>query len=299
MARHSRQRDRIEAFLARIVLGTLEFTPLPVAKWLGLQYGLLLDRLVPRLRHIAHINLSFAYPENDGAWRDQIVDEVFASVGRILVALARFPKIDRTNVSAWIRYEGFEHYQIAKQRGRGILFATAHLGNWELSAFAHALLTEPMNVIVRPLDNTILDDIVERRRSLSGNHLLSKRDFVRQILQALKKNDAVGILMDQNTGPENGAFVPFFGKLACANTTFAKLAARSGAAVIPGFATWSERENLFILKFYPLVEITGDLIADTAVIQAAIETAVRETPGQWLWIHRRWKNRPPGEPPLY
>ena len=217
----------------------------------------------------------------------------------MLVAFARFPRINRANVGDWVRYEGFEHYVEAKARGKGVLFATAHLGNWELSAFAHALLTEPMNVVVRPLDNPLLNAMVERRRGLSGNRLLSKRDFARSILQALRSNEPVGILMDQNTGPENGVFVSFFGKLACANVTFAKIAARSGAAVIPGFLVWSAEERKFILKFYPLVEIAGDAAEDTARIQAAIELAVREYPEQWLWIHRRWKNRPAGEEPMY
>jgi KDO2-lipid IV(A) lauroyltransferase len=140
---------------------------------------------------------------------------------------------------------------------------------------------------------------VERRRGLSGNLLLSKRDFARSILQALRKNEPVGILVDQNSAMENAAFVPFFGVPACANLTFAKLAARSGAAVIPGFAIWNEQERRYVLRFYPAVEITGDAVEDTGRIQCAIERAIRETPDQWLWIHRRWKTRPAGEPGLY
>lgn len=289
----------VEAAAARAIVATLGYTPRPVAEWLGRQYARLLDRFIPRLRRFAHVNLGFAYPDRDAAWRARTVDGIFASIGRMLVAFARFPRINRANVGEWVRYEGFEHYAEAKARGRGVLFATAHLGNWELSAFAHALMTERMNVVVRPLDNPLLDAMVERRRGMSGNRLLSKRDFARSILQALRNNEPVGILMDQNTAPENGVFVPFFGKLACANVTFAKIAARSGAAVIPGFLVWSAAEGKFILKFYPLVEIRGDAAEDTARIQAAIELAVREYPEQWLWIHRRWKNRPAGEPALY
>ena len=129
--------------------------------------------------------------------------------------------------------------------------------------------------------------------------LLSKRDFARSILHALRRNDPVGILVDQNSAPENAAFVPFFGKPASTNMTFARLAARSGASVIPGFAVWSETEKKYILRFYSLLEITGDAEEDTRRIQASIETAVREYPGQWLWIHRRWKTRPGGEADLY
>lgn len=259
----------------------------------------LLDLMIPRLRDIADGNLARAFPEYDAAWRKRTVDGVFASIGRLLVAFARFPRINRSNIQEWIRYEGFENYTRAKQRGAGVLFATAHFGNWELSAFAHALLTEPMNVVVRPLDNPLVDAIVESRRALSGNILLSKRDFARSILQSLRRNEPVGVLVDQNASAENGVFVPFFGTLACANLTFARLAARSGAAVIPGFATWNESERRYILRFHPEVEMTGDAAQDTRRIQFAVEAAIRETPDQWLWIHRRWKTRPEGERDLY
>jgi Kdo2-lipid IVA lauroyltransferase/acyltransferase len=292
-------RNALEAAVARVLVFALQHAPRPLADWLGHGCARTLDLSVPRLRRIAYRNLTFAYPDRDQQWRRQTVDGIFQSVGRLLVAFARFPEITKANVDRWIRYEGFEHYRVAKERGKGVLFATAHLGNWELSAYAHALLTEPMNVVVRPLDNPIIDDIVERRRGLSGNKLLSKRDFARSIFQALRANEPVGILVDQNSSAENGAFVPFFGMPACANLTFAKLAARSGAAVIPGFAIWNEEERRYVLRFYPEIEITGDAVEDTRRIQSVIETAIRETPDQWLWIHRRWKTRPEGETSLY
>ena len=281
--------------LARGLVFVLEYSPRSIADRLGLGCAHLLDLVVPRLRQTAYANLTFAYPDRDGAWRQRTVDGVYQSIGRLLVAFARFPRIDKNNVTEWIRYEGLDHYQRAKERGKGVLFATAHLGNWELSAFAHALLTEKMNIVVRPLDNPLVDDLVETRRGLSGNTLLSKRDFARSILHALRDNEPVGILVDQNSAGDNAAFVPFFGKLACTNLTFAKLAARSEAAVIPGFALWSESERRYILRFYPALTMTGDPVEDTARIQAAVEAAIRECPEQWLWIHRRWKTRPEGE----
>jgi KDO2-lipid IV(A) lauroyltransferase len=282
----------------------LEYAPRPVADWLGHACARVLDATIPRLRRIADRNLSLAYPalaypDHDAAWRKRTADGVFESIGRLLVAFARFPGITKANVAEWIRYEGFEHYEAARERGKGVLFATAHLGNWELSAYAHALLTEPMNVVVRPLDNPLIDRIVARRRASSGNKLLSKRDFARSIFHALRANEPVGILVDQNSSAENGAFVPFFGIPACANLTFAKLAARSGAAVIPGFAIWNARDRRYVLRFYPEVGITGDAVEDTRRIQAAVEAAIREAPDQWLWIHRRWKTRPAGGAGLY
>jgi len=285
--------------LARSLVFALESTPLPMADALGRTCAQLLDTFVPRLRQTAYRNLAFAYPDRDAAWRRSTVDGVYRSVGRLLVTLARFPRIDKSNVAQWIRYEGFEHYEQAKERGNGVLFATAHLGNWELSAFAHALLTEKMNIVVRPLDNPLIDDLVETRRALSGNTLLSKRDFARSILHALRANEPVGILVDQNSAGDNSAFVPFFGRQACTNLTFAKLAGRSGATVIPGFALWNESEQRYVLRFYPPVDMTGDAVEDTGRIQAAVEAAIREYPDQWLWIHRRWKTRPEGDAGIY
>ncbi len=289
----------MEAVLAHGLVGVLHYAPRPVADAIGLGCALLLDAVVPRLRRTANTNLAFAYPGKDAEWQRQIVDGVYRSIGRMIVAFARFPSINKGNVDEWIRYEGFEYYERAKARGKGVLFATGHLGNWELSAFAHALLTEKMSIVVRPLDNPLVDALVERRRALSGNALLSRRDFARAILHTLRDNEPVGILVDQNSAGDNSAFVPFFGKPACTNLTFAKLAARSGAAVIPGFAVWSETERKYVLRFYPEVPMGGDAVEDTERIQRAVEAAVREYPDQWLWIHRRWKTRPENEPKLY
>jgi KDO2-lipid IV(A) lauroyltransferase len=258
-----------------------------------------MDLALPRLRRVAMRNLKLAYPDKTPAERKVIVDDVFRSIARLLYAFARFPRIKRENISQWIRYEGLEHYIEAKKRGHGVLFATAHLGNWELSAFAHGLMTEAMNVVIRPLDNPAADRLVEHRRQLSGNRLIEKWDGARAILRALQQNEAVGILMDQNTSLQEGVFVNFFGIPACANTAFAKIAHRTGAAVIPGFALWLENEKRYVLRFYPPVEITGDAAQDTQRLHAILEQVIREFPGQWLWIHRRWKTRPPGEQSIY
>jgi KDO2-lipid IV(A) lauroyltransferase len=180
-----------------------------------------------------------------------------------------------------------------------VLVATAHLGNWELSAFAHALMTAPMNVVVRPLDNPLIDRMVERRRALSGNRTIGKKDFARAILKALAANQAVGILIDQNAAVDSGVFVDFFGVPASAGTGFAKFAAHSGAAVIPGFALWKEEEKRYVLRFYPPLTMTGDAVRDTQTLQSKLEEVIREYPDQWLWIHRRWKTRPPGEESPY
>jgi Kdo2-lipid IVA lauroyltransferase/acyltransferase len=270
--------------LALAVLKSLEWSPRRVAHWLACIYVRLLDLAVPRLRRVAYRNLAFALPNAD---HRKIVDGVFHSVARVLVALARFPRMEP------LRCEGGEHFTNALRAGRGVLFATAHLGNWELSAHAHALLTGPMHVVVRPLDNPRIDSLVERRRAIAGNRVILKKDAARAILKALAANEAVGILIDQNTAPEEGVFIDFFGRPACANVGIVKLAARSGAAVIPGFALWIEKERGYALRFYPPVPMTGDAARDTQALQAKLEEVIREYPDQWLWIHNRWKTQPP------
>lgn len=285
------------AALFRALLISLCYSPLPLAWRLGRAYAGALDLVLPRLRRYGMRNLELAgYPEAE--W-ERIIDGVFASIGRTLVAFARFPRINAANISSWIRCEGAEHYAAAKRAGKGVLFATAHFGGWELSAFAHALITEPMNVVVRPLDNPLADEIVETRRAMSGNMLITKKDGARSILRALKENQAVGILIDQNTFLAEGVFIDFFGVKACAGKAFAKIAQHSGAAVLPGFAIWLEVEQRWVLRFYPPVTMTGDLLADTQRIHTQLEQVIREYPDQWLWIHRRWKTRPAGEASIY
>lgn len=299
MRRRPAVRNRLEYLAALCVLKSLEWAPLPAAHWLARRYVRLLDLAIPRLRRVACRNLSMALPE---AAPDTIIEGVFRSIARTIVAFAKLPSIRKESVEGWIRCEGGEYFDEALRRGRGVLFATAHLGNWELSAYAHALLRAPMNVVVRPLDNPLIDRLVERRRALSGNTPILKKDFARAILKALAANQAVGILIDQNAAPDaagSSVFVDFFGLRASASTGFAKLAAHSGAAVIPGFALWSEEERRYILRFYPPLPMSGDPARDTQALQSKLEEVIRAHPDQWLWIHRRWKTRPAGEPSLY
>jgi KDO2-lipid IV(A) lauroyltransferase len=286
----------VEYCLALAVVKTLEWTPAALAHALaGAAVRVFLDWPLPKLRRTADRNLAMALPALSARERRRTIDGVFGSIARMIVTFAKFPRIGGENVEQWIRCEGGEHFQAALRQGRGVLFATAHLGNWELSAFAHAMITGPMNVVVRPLDNPLIDRLVEQRRGLSGNRIIAKRDFARTILKALAANEAVGILIDQNASLESGVFVDFFGVPACAGSGFAKMAARSGAAVIPGFALWSEKERRYVLRFYPAVPMTGDAARDTQALHSRLEEVIRAYPDQWLWLHRRWKTRPPGE----
>jgi KDO2-lipid IV(A) lauroyltransferase len=299
MRKRSVLRNAGEYCLATAVLKSLQYAPLPLANALAGGYVRLLDRAIPRLRRVGARNLAMAMPSLAPERHNEIIDGVFRSIARILVSFAKFPSIRRETLDRWIRLEGGEHFETALRAGRGVLFATAHLGNWELSAFAHALMVAPMNVLVRPLDNPWIDALVERRRGLSGNRPIGKKDFARSILKALAANQAVGILIDQNEALDSGIFVDFFGLKACASPGFARFAAHSGAVVLPGFALWNQQERRYVLRFYPPVTMTGDAGVDTQSLHAILEGVIREFPDQWLWIHRRWKTRPPGEASPY
>jgi KDO2-lipid IV(A) lauroyltransferase len=298
-------RSMAEVALVWPCLSALRWLPLPLAQRLANALGSALYHLTPRWRAVAHRNLALALPEEPERRRIEIVKGVYQNLARVLLALARMSRLDARNIRQWIDYEGLQHYEQALQAGHGVLFMTAHLGNWELSACAHALYGHPMNVMVRALDNPLLDRWLERCRTQAGNRTIRKQDAGRSVLRALRDNQAVGILVDQNTVGEDAVFVDFFGIKASATNGLARFARRTRAAVIPGFALWRSEDARYVLKFYPALEMQcgddeeQDVIVNTQRCQAMIEQVIREHPEQWLWIHRRWKKRPPGEPPIY
>jgi KDO2-lipid IV(A) lauroyltransferase len=162
-----------------------------------------------------------------------------------------------------------------------------------------------MGMVIRRLDNPLVDCLVNRIRCQHGNRVLHKDDFARGLIGAMRAGETVGILMDTNMTPPQGLFVPFFGVEACTASGLARVALKTGAAVLPGFLLWEERERQYVLRFGPELELadSGDSEADaasnTALFTAVIEESIRQYPSQWLWMHRRWKTRPPGQPPLY
>lgn len=299
MAKHSAVRNALEFVLVWPALQALAWLPLPVARWLASALAGALRLATPRWRSVALKNLEAALPELDPVEREEIVRGVYENLARVVLSLARMPRLTPDNIGQWIEYDGFEHYQGALQKGRGVLFLTAHLGNWELSAFAHALFGNPMHVMVRPLDNPWLDRLVDRYRRLAGNQTVPKQDAGRRVLRALRNNEAVGILIDQNTTDKDCVFIDFFGRKASAGSAFVKLARHSGAAVIPGFALWCPETGKYVLKFYPPLEWRDsgnpeqDLVDNTQLCHSMLEKVIREHPDQWLWVHRRWKTQPP------
>jgi KDO2-lipid IV(A) lauroyltransferase len=297
-------RHRVEYWAAVGLLRFLGGLPLRLARWVCALLAGLSYYLWPRLRRVGLFNLRLAFPDWPERRRRRVLRGVFQNLGRMLADFACFSRWKRENIERLIIYDGFENYARARERGKGVLFLTAHFGNWELSAFAHGVYGYPLDFVVREMDNPLLDSLINRYRHLSGGRAIEKKDFARQTLRALHQGEAVGILMDQNMLPGEGAFVDFLGCPACTTTGPARIARKTGAPLVLGLVIWDARMKKYKLRFDPVEWIKRDdpeeeVVANTANFTRLIEEYVRRYPDQWLWVHRRWKTRPPGEPPLY
>ena len=298
-------RQRLEYAAAWPFIKILGMLPRPLARAAGMGLARVVYLLHVRLRQVGMRNLALAFPEKTEGERARILRGEFASLGRQLAEVCHFPKYTRENVEQVVVYDGLENYERAHARGKGVLFLTAHFGGWELSAFTHSLHGHWMHVVSRAMDNVYLDRLIRQYRTMHGNQTVDKNDFVRGLLAAMKAGEVVGILMDTNMTPPQGIFVDFFGIPACTASGLARIALRTDAAVVPTFTIWDADLGKYRLRFDPAVELarTGDLEADikanTQRFTSIIEEYVRKYPEQWLWVHRRWKTRPPGEKGLY
>ena len=298
-------RRRLEYAAAWPFLKVMGILPRSLARGFAISISQVVYLLHFRLRQVGIRNLAMAFPEKSLVERRRILRGVFTSLGRQLAELCQFPRYTANNIDQVVVYDGLENYQKAYARGKGVLFVTAHFGGWELSAFAHSLHGHWLHVVMRPMDNPYLDHLLQSYRKLHGNKVVPKDDFVRGLLGAMRAGETVGILMDTNMTPPQGVFVDFFGIPACTASGLARIALRTNAAVVPGFTIWDEALGKYRLRFDSAIELvrTGDLeadiVANTQKFTKVIEDYVRRYPDQWLWVHRRWKTRPEGEPPLY
>jgi Kdo2-lipid IVA lauroyltransferase/acyltransferase len=298
-------RRKLEYAAAWPFIKILGILPRPVARAVGIAIGQAVYLLHVRLRRVGMRNLELAFPEKSEAERKRILRGEFTSLGRQLAEVCQFPKYTLENVDKVVVYDGLENFQQAYVRGKGVLFLTAHFGAWELSAFTHSLHGHWLHIVMRPMDNPYLDRLIQSYRTMHGNKTVGKDDFVRGLLGAMKCGETVGILMDTNMTPPQGVFVNFFGIPACTASGLARIALRTNAAVVPGFTIWDKDLRRYRLRFDPSLELirTGDLeadiVANTQQFTKVIEDYVRRYPDQWLWVHRRWKTRPEGQPPLY
>jgi KDO2-lipid IV(A) lauroyltransferase len=267
---------------------------------LGRAVGALGGRVDRRHTTIARENLHRAYGDAlSPRDRERLLRACWRHFGQITFDALAFPRLKPEALGSILKVSGVEHARDALAQGRGALIFSAHYGHWEAGAYALGLLDIPFAVIARPLDNPTLDKRLIELRGGSGNAVIPKRRAVRETMRALARGAGVAILIDQDAGAD-GVFVPYFGRLASTTPTLALLALRTEAPIVPVFAR-VERDGTITVHIEPVVPSrpTGDREADvlrlTAECTAIVERWARRDPEQWLWLHRRWKTRPPSE----
>jgi len=282
----------------RAVLNALGSFDTSKCRTLGKWLGRLWFTTAPRRYALAVRNIRFSFPEMyDSRFARRTARQAFENIGQTIFEVFRLGTLGPERLLEWVKFEGIEHYEKALARGKGVLLLTAHLGNWELLALTLPLAKEPGIVIARPLDFKPVDRYMEALRSSTGNQVFSKDGSIRSVLNALKKGNNVGVLLDQNTSHREGVFVPFFGRRACTNRSIAFLALVTDCAVIPAYDNRlpSGRHLISIwpeLKLHRSGDKTRDVEDNTALFTRTIEQMIRKNPGQWLWMHDRWAQKP-------
>jgi KDO2-lipid IV(A) lauroyltransferase len=222
--------------VAWLLIKLLGILPRSAARALAAAGARVLFWMLPKLRKTAEFNLQLAFPEWPETKRREVKRKMVRNLGWMAAEFARLPQYTKENIEQFVILDGHENFLAGQSRGKGVVYLTGHIGAWELSSFAHALYGFPLHYMARPLDNKPLDALVNRYRGLSGNTPIFKNDAARGMLRILKGAGTVGILADQNTQSQEGAFVDFFGTPACTTTGIARVALHTDAAVVPGYA---------------------------------------------------------------
>jgi KDO2-lipid IV(A) lauroyltransferase len=301
-------RHLLEYLVARALLAVLALLPRSLATGIAMLGSRALFASLPRLHRIGLRNLELAFPKLSLGERRQLLEQSFENFGRIIADFAHFPRATPADLAARVETsfpkELVARYHAAKAAGRGVIFVTPHLGNWEILALAMSAIVEPIAYLARPLDNPLLGRYTSRVRSRFGNRPINKRDSVFEGLAILDDGGNLGLLADVNTLQRDGVFVPFFGHLACTTRSVAMLALRTDALIVPLCCVWDRnRYRILIGELVEAVRTASyakkNIIDTTTLYTAEIEKFIRAYPGQWIWIHRRWKTRPSGQPSLY
>jgi KDO2-lipid IV(A) lauroyltransferase len=298
-------REWLEFSAARLAVKALGVLPRSLARAVGAELTAIVFQFRQPLRRAAMFNLQLAFPDWTDAQRRRTIRGLVRQIGWMAGEFSQFPKYTRKNIERIVILDGFENFASARDRGKGVLFLTGHMSAWELAPFAHALYGYPLHFLVRPIDNQRVDALVNHYRCLSGNRPIDKKQSARAIFRVLRSGGTVGILADLNTSLDEGVFVDFFGVSACTTTGLARIALRTDAAVVPSFLSWDQSLRKYRLRYEPAIQLARngveerDVQENTARFTRVIEDYARAHPDQWLWVHKRWKTRPPGTKPLY
>jgi KDO2-lipid IV(A) lauroyltransferase len=290
---------------ARLLFSSLALLPRPLAIRAGCALARSAYLVSGKLRRIGELNLELAFPEMSPRERKLLLRDSMVNLGRHLGEFSRFSTITPETLRETIDCKGLEHLDAARALGRGVIMITGHLGAWEMASLALSAFGYPFDFLVRRIENPAIERLIENIRTRFGNRTIDKRGAARSMLTTLRTGGTLGLLVDINVVRNKGIFVDFFGVPACTTFIAAKLALRTGAAMVPVFAPWEDRRQRFVVDIgKPLaIERSGDEKEDvrqlTSSFTKIVEDYVRRYPDQWLWIHKRWRTRPVGEQNLY
>lgn len=295
--------------MARSILGFFGLLPRSLSIKLGILTAKIGYSVLGHLRRAGMRNLELAFPENSREENERILKASFKNLGRVLGETSQFPRATPEKLARLVEFqfdpEAYALYEKLRAEGRGTIIAGPHLGNWEMAVFAYSALREPLHYLARPIDNALIEDMTVRLRTRFGNRPINKTDSVTKAIELLRTGQTLGVLPDVNVHPKEGVFVPFFGIPACTTSGVAMLAMRTNAMIVPMCGVWDEAEKKYKVIHGDVIlpARTGnrqqDIIDTTAAMTLGMEKFVRAYPEQWLWIHKRWKTRPPGEEELY
>ena len=280
-----------------VVAGRLSLARLQA---LGRLLGRLVYRLSERQRRLCHLQLAMALPELSKAERVHIARRSLENQGMTLLETMALPRLRRTG-APWLRLEGAECFSGAHARGRGVVLVTAHAANWELLPIALERLRIRALAVASTLTNPRLNEIVSAIRRFEYMDVAERGSETspRQLLSCLKRGDALVLVNDVDIEAQ-GVFVDFFGIPANTPRAPASLALKLDAPVVTYFDT-REPDGTHVLRFQEVpvteaIRVSADPVrALTQAITAQAEAHIRAHPDQWVWNHRRWKRRPPGE----
>jgi len=309
MAKKGAFKTRLEYLGMRAVFSALRILPKKAAVGLSVRMARSVFRALEGRIPSGWRSLEIAFPEMPVDERKRILRSSIESIGRTISETANFNPASAEESLSIIEFDfespEFAVYRRAKAEGRGVIMPTAHIGNWEILLSGFALQYEPIYFVARELDNPLIEEMFAKNRERFGSRQFLKSDSAKGMLKALKAGESVGVLPDVNVHPKEGVFVPFFGVPACTTSGIARLAIQTNALIFPMFAIWDAAALKYIVRNGQPIEPTNtgdresDVLETTAAFTLEIEKIIRRFPEQWLWIHKRWKTRPPGEPPLY
>jgi len=304
--KRSKLQNQSELIAVRSLIGAIGALPLETSMRFGKALGKYIGSRFPKLQKTARRNLEIALPELSEAEKTRIVRGTFESLGRHLAFVSHFKRFQHQDFKNLIELVGREeNFDPEYARGKGVLFFTGHFGSWEVYNLLAPAFGIGMNILVRRIDNVLVENYIETLRTRFGSVTLDKTKSARKMFRVLENGELLGMMADLNVQEKEGIFVDFFGTPASTTTSIAKLALKTGASVMPAFAVWDDAKGKYVIYLEPPIEYekTGNAEEDirklTQSVTDVVEKFVRRYPEQWLWIHKRWNTRPKGEPELY